>query len=58
MVEFTAKCIQCGQRFEMTRDMELQAARDGCAISPCCNFPSTIERVTVKRKPPKRKERA
>lgn len=48
MTEFTCKCIACGKRFEMTKAMELQAARDGCAISPCCNFPSTVEHVTTR----------
>lgn len=47
MYEFTCKCIACGKRFEMTKAMELQAARDGVAMSPCCNFPSTVERVRV-----------
>jgi hypothetical protein len=47
MHEFTCKCIACGKRFEMTKAMELDAARDGVAMSPCCNFPSTVERVKV-----------
>ena len=48
-VEFTGKCIQCGKRFEITPALMREAEDAGCAISPCCNFPSTVEKVKVKR---------
>lgn len=46
---FTCKCIACGKKFEMT-EQQLQDASDiGCAISPCCGFPSTVDRVAIKQ---------
>jgi hypothetical protein len=43
----TGKCIACGKRF--TIDLQ-QAERDECAISPCCNFPSTVEQASSRVK--------
>lgn len=48
-VEFVGKCIHCRKKFEITPRLMREAEEAGCAISPCCNFPSTLERVTVKR---------
>ena len=36
------KCIACGKRFEITPILMREAESAGCAISPCCNFPSTV----------------
>ena len=48
-VEFTGKCISCRKKFEITPALMMEAKEVGCAISPCCGFPSTLERVTVKK---------
>ena len=45
---FICKCIACGKRFELTEKQQAEAFEVGCAISPCCYFPSTVERVSVK----------
>ena len=47
------KCIACGKRFELNEQQLLEASEVGCAMSPCCNFPSTVERVTVLNPPKK-----
>jgi hypothetical protein len=46
--EFTCKCIGCGKRFVLTEEQYREASEIGCVMSRCCNFPSTIEKVTVK----------
>jgi len=48
-VTFTCKCIHCGKKFEMTEQQLEEASDIGCAISPCCNFPATVDRVTTKQ---------
>lgn len=48
-VKFVGKCIQCRKKFEITDALMREAQEAGCAISPCCNFPSTLEEVSVKR---------
>lgn len=54
-LKFTCKCIACGKRFDLTLDQVEEAQEVGCAISPCCNFPSTVEKAAyskpVARKP-------
>lgn len=44
----TAKCVACGKRWEMSDNDKHGAQAAGCVISPCCNFPSTVERVRAK----------
>lgn len=44
-VEFTCKCIACGKRFVLTERQLKEASDVGCAISPCCGFPSTVVNV-------------
>lgn len=42
------RCIACGKRFEVTTAAQLKEAEDvGCALSPCCGFPSTVEKVKL-----------
>lgn len=47
-VELTGKCIACGKRFEITPRLMREAIGAGCAISPCCGFPSTVVKAKVK----------
>lgn len=47
-VELTGKCIACGKRFEITPRLMREATEVGCAISPCCGFPSTVVKAKVK----------
>lgn len=50
-LQFTCKCIACGKRFSLTLDQIEEAQDVGCAISPCCNFPSTVERAAYGHDP-------
>lgn len=45
--QFRCKCIACGQRFTLTDTQVREATEVGCAISPCCGFPATVQRVEV-----------
>lgn len=45
----TGKCIGCGKRFEITPKLAHLAEASGCVISPCCSFPSTVEKVEIRR---------
>jgi len=47
-LKFTCKCIACGKLFDLTLDQVEEAKDVGCAISPCCNFPSTVESAAYK----------
>lgn len=47
-VKIIGKCIQCGKKQELTSQQILDAEKDGAAISTCCMFPMTIEKVSVK----------
>jgi hypothetical protein len=42
-----ARCIACGKRWEVSVNDKREAQAAGCVISPCCNFPSTVESVKV-----------
>lgn len=46
-LEIVGKCIACGKRFTITLALAKTAEEAGCAISPCCNFPSTVVKATV-----------
>lgn len=48
MLRLKAKCTTCQKTWWMTKAQELEAATMGCAFSPCCSAPATIERVEVK----------
>lgn len=47
--EIIARCVACRKTFSMTDAQIAQANEEGCAISPCCNFPSSVEAVNRTR---------
>jgi DNA-directed RNA polymerase subunit RPC12/RpoP len=48
-IKLTGKCIACGKRFDITPRLMREATDVGCAISPCCGFPSTVVKAKVAR---------
>jgi hypothetical protein len=47
-VEITAKCTSCRKVFVMTPAAMDEAKALGCAFSPCCYAPATVEHIATK----------
>jgi len=48
-LNLTGKCIACGKRFDIDKRMQADAREAGIAFSPCCMFPSVVEKAEVRR---------
>lgn len=48
-VKFKAKCTICKKVYAMTEQQQTKARDFGCAMSPCCMAPATIEQVKTRR---------
>jgi hypothetical protein len=46
-VEMTGKCRSCGKKEVLTSKQILEAEETGAALSTCCFFPMTIEKVKL-----------
>jgi len=49
VVEMRARCTSCRTVWTMNNVQKLEAKDCGCAMSPCCMAPATIESVKTKR---------
>lgn len=47
--KLTGKCIACGKSFDIDERIQADAREAGIAFSPCCMFPSVVERAEVRR---------
>lgn len=43
-----ARCTSCRKVFTMTPGLLEEAKANGCAFSPCCYAPATVEHVTTR----------
>lgn len=54
-MEMNIKCTSCGKSRPATPEQIAEARKMGCFFSACCQAVATVNAVTIKRMPPKKR---